>query len=982
VASNNTLIMNTKHENSSKKKTKSKVGKILTWSGVSLLVLLLVIICIPFFFKDKIKDLVLKEIDKMLVAEVKLDDFDLTLFSTFPNLSVQLHGLEVVGKDDFEGVKLADIKTLRADVGLWDVIKGDDAISIDAIYLKEPKIDVRILPDGKANYDIMKPDSLKTPEEIEEPSNFQLELKKYTIEKAQVRYSDKQGGLFAKITDLTHQGKGDLSADIVDFKTKTSTEELTFEMDGIPYLSKVKTDIIANLLLEFHEKDSKFTLQKNSFQLNDLQFSLDGFYHMFENHDLIDLDVKTDKISFKELISLIPAFYKTGYESMLASGNVELFAKVKGQLDDVNLPGWDAGLKVANASIKYPDLPGKIENIAVDARSQFAGGSKLDNMTVDVDKFHLDFVGNVVDATLKLRNIVSDPQIKSTLLAKVDLASVKQIMPLDEGEKYEGKLKADIQLDGKMSHIEKEQYDQFKALGMLQLNDFIYESPELSQEVKIQEVLFRFAPQYLALDKLDAKMGKSDFALNGTVDNYMGYLFRDELLKGKFNLTSRFMDLDELMNVVPASESEATEQGENTPTNQEGTEEGIEIPGNIDFKLNTNISKARFNGIDMHDIRGEVLLKDRKASLSDLTLRAMGGNIGLSGDYDTKNPAKPKANFGYRLDGLNIQELSSNFLTVEKLAPITKHVSGKISSHFNMSTDLTPNLDPLLASINGAGDFSSALLKLSDVKVMDKISEATKLKNLNNQTLNNVKTRFKIEDGAIEIQPFDILMGDIKTNVSGKMGLDQNINYDLKMTIPREKIPKEMIQLVEQATAKVNSLAPKLNVNLIPNEIPINVKVVGTVSDPKVTTNFKEKLLEATGNAKDALINEVKDKVNETIDKAKDSVKAVVTDAVDKAKEELEKQKQQMLSNAQKQADNIKSEGKKAADRIRSEADKGYQQAVDAAGSNPLKKKAAEMTAQKVKEQAYKKATQAENEANTRADDLLNKAKQEANKLK
>jgi vacuolar-type H+-ATPase subunit H len=964
--------------NDTAKKKKSWVKRILKWSGITFLLLLIAIILIPILFKDKLKELVIQEVNKTLTAELELDDFDLTLLSTFPNLSVQLHGTRLKGLGDFEGVTLADIKTVRADVGLWDVIKGD-AISINAVHLIEPKVDVRVLYDGKANYDIVKPDSLKTEEELSEPSNFSLELKKYSIKGAEIRYDDKPGGLYAKIVNLNHEGKGDLTADIIDFETKTTTDELTFEMGGLSYLSKVKTDIVANLLMEFKEKSSKFTLKENTFQLNALKFGVDGFYEMLEKNDNIDLELKADKATFKEFISLIPAFYKTGYEGMLASGSLALNAKVKGSIDDVNLPGWDAGIKVSNASIKYPDLPGKIQNIALIAGSKFEGGSNLDKMTVDVDKFHADFAGNVLDATLKMRNIMSDPTLKSTILAKVDLASLDKIIPLAEGEKYNGKLDADISLDGRMSHIEKEQYEQFKALGTLNLKDFNYVSPELTQEVEVKEMLFRFAPQYLALEKLDAKTGKSDFVMNGTIDNYMGYLFRDELLKGKFTFNSNYLDLDELMNIVPASAETETAPAAQTTSAEEGS---VEIPGNIDFALNTQINKVKFNGMDANTINGLVTLKDKVATLHNLNLNAMGGSIGLTGNYNTQNPEKPKASFGYNLKELDIQQLVSNFVTVEKLAPIAKHLTGKISSNFNLSTDLTSNLEPVLSSIDGLGDLMSSSVTISNLKVFDKLAEVTKLNNFNNQTINNLKAKFKIEDGKLAFNPFDIVLGGIKTNVSGTTALDQSIDYNLKMNIPKEKIPKEMIKIVEQAVAKVNSLAPKLNLNVIPNEIPINANIIGTFTDPKISTNFKEKLMEASGNMKDALIDTAKDKAKEVVDKAKDSVKTVVNNAVEKGKEELEKKKQEILSAGQKQADNIKAEGKKAGYKIRAEADKAYDQAVEAVGSNPLKKKAAEAVAKKAKEEAYKKATQAEEEANKRADGVMNKAREEADKLK
>ena len=88
---------------------------------------------------------------------------------------------------------------------------------------------------------------------------------------------------------------------------------------------------------------------------------------------------------------------------MVTKGNLAMNAAIKGTMDDKNLLGWDVGLNVDKASIKYPDLPKSIQNISVKAGSKFAGGSDLNKMTVDVPKFHADFAGNVLDASLFLR---------------------------------------------------------------------------------------------------------------------------------------------------------------------------------------------------------------------------------------------------------------------------------------------------------------------------------------------------------------------------------------------------------------------------------------------------------------------------------------------------------------------------------------------------------------------------------------------------
>ena len=952
------------------RKKKSILRRILKWTGITFLLLIIALMLIPIFFKDEIKEMVIKEVNKSLTATLELDDFDLTFISTFPNLSIQLEGARLIGQGEFKDLKLADIKNVRADVGLWDVIGGDQ-IKIKAVHITEPTFNVKVLQSGLANYDIVKPDSLKTPEEVEEPSNFKMSLQEYSITGGKVVYNDLARNMHAEIQNLNHSGEGDLTADVIDFKTKTTMDELTLDMDGMSYLSKVKSDFVVNLLMEFTETTSIFTLKENTLQLNALKFNIDGFYEMLADHDEMDLKLNAEQATFKEFLSLIPTFYQSGYESMIASGSLALKAEAKGKLDDVNLPAWDAGLSVKNASIKYPDLPGKISGITVIAGSKFAGGSNLDAMTIDVDKFHADFVGNTLDATLKMRNPMTDPLLKSGIQAKVNLATLGQVVPLAEGESYSGKLDADINIDGRMSALEREDYDAFKAEGTLLLKEMNYASKDLNKEVIIDELLFRFSPQNLSLEKLVGKTGNTDFSMAGKVDNYMAYVFKDELLKGSFTFNSNYIDLDELMNLVPALESEAA-----ATTEAQSAESGepLLIPANIDFDMMTSIGKMRYNGIDIKNLGGKVTLKDEIATLHNLNMDAMGGAIGLGGSYNTQNHEKPKVNFNYVLKELEIEQLAKNFLTIEKLAPIAKYAKGKISSSFTMSSDLTANLEPILSSLNGLGDLTSNSISISGFKPLDKISEVTKLKNLNNQTINNIKTKFKFEDGKMAFNPFDVVLGGIKTNVSGTTSLDQSINYDMKMIIPKEKIPAEMVKIVEQAAAKVNSLSPKLNISALPKELPINVNLIGTIMDPKVNTNFKEALMEASGNMKDALIDNIKET-------AKDTVKAIINDAKETVKENVAEQKAKIIAEAQKQSDKIKADAAKANASAKAEADKLYNQAVAEAGSNPLKKKAAEIAAKKVKDEAYKKADDAQAAANKKADDVLAKGKAEADKL-
>lgn len=946
---------------------KKFIKKFLKWTGITLLFLIILIILVPILFKDQLKELVIKEVNKTLTAKLELDDFDLTFFSTFPNVTIELKGARLTGTGDFDGVKLADIKRVEAHVGLWDVVAGDQ-IEIDEVHIYDPSFDVRVLQDGRANWDIVKPDSLKTEEELEEPSSFKLSLQEYSINNANIIYDDRAYNMFVKLDSLNHTGKGDLTADIIDFETTTQMSKMSYRMDGIDYLTEVNTDANVNIRMEFTDKSSKFTLQENSIKLNAVKLSIDGFYEMFEDRDEMDLKLDASESSFKDLLSLIPTFYTEGYEGMLASGKVALNGEVKGKMTETDLPGWDFGMKVSNASIKYPDLPGKITNIQVDAGSKFPGGSNIDNMTVDIPKFHANLSKNSLDANLFLRNIMTDPNLKSKILAKLDLSTLKDFVPMGE-EKYTGKLDADVDINGRMSDLENGDFEKFKAEGVLQLYDMLYQSPSTPDDVNIKKMKFTFAPQALTLNELDAKMGPSDFRMNGAVDNYFGYLLRDETLKGNFNFNSNFIDADKIMAGYDSGQSSAESTTEPT-----GESEVILVPDNIDFALNTSIKKLRYNNMDFKDINGKVSLKEEVASLDNLTMKAMGGTVGLHGSYDTQDHATPKLDFGYKLQEIDIQTLAKNFITVEKLAPIAKYATGKISSNLDMKSDLTPSFEPILSSLSSIGDLTSNAIKISNVKLFDKIEKVTKLDNFNNQTLQNFKTKFSVQDGKVTMLPFDTKIDGMNTNISGYTTLDQQMNYTFKVDVPKEKIPASMVKEVESAMSKLNALVPKLDIGKLPAIIPVNILATGDVKDPKITTDFKEAILKATGDFKDNLINSV----TETV---KDTVKAVIDNTVKDAKEEIEKQKQKIISDAQKEADKIVAEAKVAADKIRAEAKKQGDALIAEAGSNPIKKKTAEVTAKKLNDEAEKKAQKVEAEAQAKADDIMRKARERADKL-
>ncbi len=954
---------------------KKRLKKILKWTGISFLVLLLALILIPIIFKNQIKEMVVDEVNKNLNAELTVGDFELTFISTFPNMTVELYDTKLVGKDQFKGVELVRMKKLSAHVGFWSVVAGEQ-VEVDEIHIEKPIIDIRILADGSANYDIVKSDEEKTKEELEEPSNFELSLKEYSITDGQIRYDDQLYDMFMVLDGIDHTGKGDLTAATFNFETSSDVEKCTYRMYGIDYLTEVKTDAKVNLLMEFNEKSSKFTFKENTIKLNAVNCSLEGYYEMFDGYDDMNLKLDASKTSFKDFLSLIPAFYRTGYESMVSSGSLSLNALMDGRMDDTNMPAWDVSMKVANGSVKYAGLPGKINDIQIDAGSKFPGGSDYNKMTVEIPKFHAKLGKNTLDANLLLSNLENDPNITSGIHTNVDLATLKNYVPLPKGESYAGVLDANVDLKGKMSSIDLGRYDEFDANGVIDLSKLNYASDDLKEDVAVEHMRLTFSPKTLELNDLDAKMGGSDFKMSGTISEYFGYFFKESgQLVGKFDFASSYMDLDALMNVYPetkpsksaknASKKELVPPAETGPTL---------VPSNIDFALNTNIDKAKYNGIIAKKVQGKTTIKNEEATLKNFSMKAMGGTVGLEGSYNTQDPKDPKFDFEYRLKDIELAQLTKNFLTVEKLAPIAQYARGRISSNFAMTSSLDDNLMPILKSISSNGDISSKSLSITDVPLLEKIEKVTQLKEISNKTFKNFKAHFSVIDGKVMLTPFDVKLGKIPTKVSGFTTLEKEMNYKFAMTIPKEQIPAKLLKEVENGLTMANGLHPDIKIGELPANIKANVFAIGDVKNPKITTDLPDVLRQAVKDRVGSVIEDVKQTVI-------DSVQTIIDDKTDEIKAELEAQKKKIMEEAQKRADQVKAEGKKNADLVRAEADKQAERLIQEAGNNPIKKKIAETAAKKLRDEAEVKAKGIENTANTKADDILRKAREEADKL-
>jgi len=937
--------------------------KALKIIGIIVLLFIAALIIIPFAFKGKIIELIRNEANKNLNATLDFSDVDLSLIRSFPNLSVQIEDLSIANKEPFLGDTLVSMKNLELTLNVMSVIRGEQII-IKRIFLDEPNLNVKVLKDGTANYDIAIPSDstvVEEPTEVSDPVS--LTIKEYGIKKGNLVYDDASLEMVFAMGNFDHNGKGDFGQDVFTLYTKTEIEKLNVDYGGIKYMKDVKTGLKADIAMDM--TNMKFTFMDNLLEMNRLKLAFDGWLAMPADDIDMDLTFSTKDNDLKSLISLIPAYYAEDLDGIKAEGKFDFSGMVKGVYNDNSMPAFAIQTSIEKGRVQYPDLPRSIENIELDLKVASPEGNDLDLMTIDVAKFHMELgktatQPNTIDATLALRQPMTDPNIKTKVDADLDLGTFKDLIPMENIETISGILAAHFSLDGRMSDIENQRFDEFQAGGTASLMSFNYKDADLA--LAIPEAKVSITPQKLDLETLKMTYDAINMQMNGYVDNYIAYALLDTTLHGVFNFTADRIDLNKYMATDTTATPTPTETVESNgaPTD----EEPALVPDNLDIVLNAAIGELIYDNLSLKNMKGQITVRNSTASMKDVDFETLDGSMRLNGSYNTQDVSTPKVDFAYNMKNIDIPMAFEAFNTVQTLAPIAQHAKGKINSDLSIVMDLTAALDPVYETMNGRGSLSSPLITLEGGNFLQKLASTLKSPKLARQEIKDVKATFVIENGKVITEPFDVKINSINTNISGYSSFDQQVDYLLKMKVPRAELGGDFNKMAEGLLSQANSV---LGANVSLGEfINIGVRVNGAMDDPTITPSFEGM--------------EGKDLKNQAIDAVKEEVKERVDEAVKDVRKEASEQADKIIADAQKQADALIAESKKQAKALRDEADKQAKN-LEAEATNPFTKQAAKLAGDKLKKEADKQANNLEAEAKKRADGIMAKARAEAAKI-
>ena len=635
------------------------------------------------------------------------------------------------------------------------------------------------------------------------------------------------------IDSLNHEGTGDFAAQKLDLVTQ-STAKIVLSMDKVNYMKNVSVTLDAVLGIDL--KNSKYTFKKNKALINQLPLEFDGFIQMVDGGQEYDLTFKTPTSSFKNFLGIIPATYASSLANVKTTGDFTVLGFAKGLYSDTTVPKFNIKIASNNASFQYPNLPKSVQNIIIDAKIINETGI-LNDTYVNLDKLSFKIDQDVFNAKANIRNITQNPLVDAALKGTINLGNLSKAYPIKLDKPLSGILKADVTTKFDMQSVEKSQYQNINNAGTMSLSGFNYVD-ENGKTMTISNALVQFNPSQVNLKQLNATTGKSDLSVTGVLENFYGFIFKNQELKGNFFMNSKQLAVDDFMTT-----------GEETKTDAKKAD-AMKIPAFLNCTLTAKANTVLYDNLTLKEVSGKLIVKDEKVTLQNVKSSIFGGTIGVNGAVSTKGKV-PVFNMDLNLNQVDIAQSFTQLEMLKKIAPIAGIINGKLNSTIKLNgnldaTELTPDLKTLTGDL--LGQLLSTTVNSSNSTLLTALSSNLKFIDVSKINLNDLKAAITFKDGKVNVKPFDIKYQDIKATIGGAHGFDQSMNYTIKFDVPAKYLGTE-------ANALIAKLSPADAAKL--QSIPINATLVGNFTNPKITTDVNSAVTKLTTQ----LANQQKDRM-------------------------------------------------------------------------------------------------------------------------
>ena len=765
-----------------------------------------------FTLKTKAIQLALKTLDLGFDGKVaQYDQIDGTLKLTTPDICLNLN--EPYLKHDTLSLNLPVLFSLndmkghleKAQIGLNRYI-----IDVDG--------DVAVAENNDVNLDL----ALNTNTLVVE------DVLTYLPEKVQQKLSGIEYTGKATLSDV--EVKGTFNDSLMPLiKAKVLTDNLKVNVKQLPYpFTEVNLD--GDLGLDLNSDANSLTVNSINAKFNRSSFTADGVVDDLLGDIGLKLKVKGD-VPLTDIKSFLPKNVKLNGRTNLDLTTNFTYEQLMKSLDDYNLNRLSAkaNLKVNNFTFDMDTIHASAPMLNVgltlpaSAKQKGQKGAYITLVTSKIDAT----VGKGVKADLRnpdiklaadnfkggLEKMLLNADLKFSHLdvnyddvtAKIDAPALTFVTTPEKNAKG---LKARVTLDGKnvVANMGKEyavNSNSLKVNASVSENkvktdflnhwnpsaDFVLGTALLKVDgidelIRISNIDFLFNSHELDFKRSTFRIGQSDMSMQGSVVGIKEWIEdHKNLMKGELQVTSEFLDINEILDLTSGlgrSDAEPVEATDSQPENKE--DNPFMVPEGIDFNFVLNTQRALYDNFDMNNLKGTMTVKDGTLLLREIGFTNKAAEMQLTAMYQSPRKNNLFLAMDFHLFRVQINDLLTMIPYIDTLVPMLKTFDGQAEFHIGAETNLKSNYEPKISTLRAAADIEGKNLTVNDKFTFTKITDMLDISTNGSYRVDSLDVQLTAFKNEIDLWPSQIAIGKYKVTVDGRMTLDRNGEYHLSVT--------------------------------------------------------------------------------------------------------------------------------------------------------------------------------------------------------
>lgn len=782
--------------------------KILKISGITIGIIFLLLIILPFLFADTITNKITSLANENLDGKISFVDSDLSFFKHFPSLTLTLTDFNLNGSQPFKNQSLVAAKEISLGIDVPSLLFGSQ-MNIDKIYINNAKINVQVNKKGEANYNVYKSDGKESTKTSESAS---LKLERIQIENSTLVYNDLAAKINIDATGFNYTGKGNLKESQFDLQTKAEIESLNFSYNDDNYLTNKK--ISAELLTKVNTSSLSFVFEKNDLIINKLPVEFKGKLDFLKNGYALDFNVKTENSDLHDVFTALPPKFIVWMNKTEIKGKTDAYLTLKGKYiaSENQKPSVSMGLKVRDGYVAHNKSATPAEKIYMNFQTELPQ-LDIQKLKVNVDSLYFIVGKEYFSGNIKTEGIGKSILVNSKIKSKLDLEKLNRAIGIDNLL-----MKGQMQLDLVTKGIYNAEEKKFPATngkfhltnGMLKTTYYPKPIQDITLDATLQNTKGTFDDVKLVIPRVGFKFEGEPFVINASFENLTDILY-DVKAKGTINVSKVYkvfsqkgLDFDGFIKAdlsLAGRQSDATNKRYGNLKNS-GT-----------LQLKNIVTKSNYLPKPFTITEGLFTFNQDKMNFQnfhgvyDSAKVVMNGYVENAINFILAEDQTLRGNFDFTTDELNINNL------------LPKEVEKTNNPDPKKSTKTLSTVIEIPKNLNLDMRFNAAKVLYDDLEIKNLTGNVK----LNNGTLNLQNGTLNLIGATAKMDATYKSDGKQKANFNYKIRASE---FDIKRAYNEIKLFREIVSAAEKAEGIV-SLDYKISGVLDNNLQPIMPSLIG-----------------------------------------------------------------------------------------------------------------------------------------------------------